>query len=36
MNYIGRELHKNSSRVCVLTEDGELIISYCQGRNCIY
>src|SRR5215208_5985950 len=25
MDYIGIDLHKNSSQVCVLTEDGELI-----------
>ena len=25
MNYIGIDLHKNSSQVCILTEDGELI-----------
>src|SRR5215210_8554874 len=25
MDYIGIDLHKNSSQVCILTEDGELI-----------
>ena len=25
MDFIGIDLHKNSSQVCILTEDGELI-----------
>jgi hypothetical protein len=25
MDYIGIDLHKNSSQVCILTEDGELV-----------
>jgi predicted NBD/HSP70 family sugar kinase len=25
MDYIGIDLHKNSSQVCIVTEDGELI-----------
>jgi predicted NBD/HSP70 family sugar kinase len=25
MNFIGIDLHKNSSQVCILTDDGELI-----------
>jgi hypothetical protein len=25
MNYVGIDLHKISSQVCILTEDGELI-----------
>lgn len=25
MDYIGIDLHKNSSHVCILTDDGELI-----------
>jgi len=25
MDYIGIDLHKNSSQVCILTKDGELV-----------